>query len=408
MNIMKLKLLSIIIVALVFAACSEKQQSFSVSNVSDIDLTEKSIVIKRADLEAKYGELKEQALVFIVDETGEKLLAQLDDTRGNGKWDEMFAQVNLKAGETRTFTIEWGSPADFANVEGRTNIRFADKSDPSKELERADRLTTNDTETSQAAFQFEGPGWENDVVGFRNYFDARNGMDIWGKKTSEIVLDKVGLKGAPSYHEMQDWGMDILKVGNSLGAGGIALLSAGQLYRVGPGSVGKYKLITEGPLRSIFELQFDRINIAGRLISVQHSVAIEAGKPYYNNFVFVDDAGDAKLAPGIVNMDTDNVYTQTSDKVSYFYTHGNQAYDGEVLGMAIIAPVNNMVVETAPDSGDGVIQTYYTVFDIASQIEYYFMAGWELQNPAYSSLEGFEKELDKQAKQLVAKVKVEI
>ena len=408
MNIMKLKLLSIIIVALVFAACSEKQQSFSVSNASDIDLTEKSIVIKRADLEAKYGELKEQALVFLVDEAGEKTLAQLDDTRGDGKWDELFTQLDLKAGETRSFSIEWGNHEDFANVKYRTNIRFADKNDPSKEFTHAERLTSSDSETSQATFQFEGPGWENDVVGFRNYFDARNGMDIWGKTTTEMVLDKVGLIGAPSYHEMQDWGMDNLKVGNSLGAGGIALLSAGQLYRVGPGSVGSYKLITEGPLRSMFEFQFDRINIAGRLISVQHRIAIEAGKPYYNNSVFVDDAGDAKLAPGIVNMDTEMVYTRSLDNVSYFYTHDNQGYDGEVLGMAIIAPVNNIVVETAPDSGDGVIQTYYTVFDIARQIEYYFMAGWELQDPVYSSLEGFEKELEKQAKQLVAKVKVEI
>jgi len=62
----------------------------------------------------------------------------------------------------------------------KTNIRLANKSIPPREFTYADRLKTSDSPTSQKAFQMEGPGWENDVVGFRNYFDARNGIDIYG------------------------------------------------------------------------------------------------------------------------------------------------------------------------------------------------------------------------------------
>lgn len=405
---MKLKLLSAIVVALLFVGCSEKNQGFSVTNLSGIDLTAKSVVVSRSSLETKYGELKEQALVFLVDESGEKILAQLDDTRGYGKWDQLYAQVDLKAGETRNFTIEWGKAEDFNNVVYLTNIRFADKNDPSKEFTKADRLKTGETAITSTVFQFEGPGWENDVVGFRNYFDARNGIDIWGKKTNEMVLDQVGVTGAPSYHEMQEWGMDILKVGNSLGAGAIALESANELFRVGPGSEGTYNLLTEGPIRSIIEFGFDRINIYGRLISVKHRIAIEAGRPYYNSTVSVDDAGDARLVTGIVNIGSDEVYYIPGDDVSYFFTHGNQAYDGEMLGMAIIVPGKQIEVQTAPNEGKGIIQTFYTTFDIASPTEYYFMAGWEHQNAVYATFEGFEAAVGQQAQQIAAKVDVKI
>ncbi|HPR59960.1 MAG TPA: DUF4861 domain-containing protein [Prolixibacteraceae bacterium] len=404
---MKFRILSIVLLSLLFAACSQKQVVFNVSNKSDIDLIAKSIKVKRADLEAKFGELKEQKMAYLVDQNGVKFAAQLDDTRGDGKWDMLFAQVDLKAGQTATFTIDWLAD-DLLTMKPLTNIRFAEKSDASKELIRADRLKNSDTETTQTVFQFEGPGWENDVVGFRNYFDARNGIDIWGKTTSEMVLDGVGIEGAPSYHEIQDWGMDILKVGNSLGAGSIALQSAGKLYQIGPGAEGTYKQIVEGPLRSVLEFKFDRINIEGRLISVSHRICIEAGKPFYKSMVNVDDAGDAKLVAGIVNLHSNDVYYIPSENVSYFFTHDKQAYNGEMLGMAIIVPNRQIEVFTAPEEGEGITQTYYTTFDISSQIEFFFMAGWELQDPKYATFKGFEAELDKQAEQIAAKVEVVI
>ncbi len=49
---------------------------------------------------------------------------------------------------------------------------------------------------TSAAYQMEGPAWENDLVGFRNYLDQRNGMDIFGKIESRMVLDSVGVAGS--------------------------------------------------------------------------------------------------------------------------------------------------------------------------------------------------------------------
>lgn len=68
--------------------------------------------------------------------------------------------------------------------------------------------------------RYEGPGWENSHIGYRLYLDWRNAIDIFGKKTDTLVLPFVGQDDLGSYHNISQWGMDILKAGNSLGIGG--------------------------------------------------------------------------------------------------------------------------------------------------------------------------------------------
>ncbi|NQU86615.1 MAG: DUF4861 family protein [Mariniphaga sp.] len=80
--------------------------------------------------------------------------------------------------------------------------------------------------------RYEGPGWESDKIGYRFYLDWRNAVDIFGKKVDTMVLQNVGLDGFDSYHEMSDWGVDVLKVGNSLGLGSIGHWENNKALRV--------------------------------------------------------------------------------------------------------------------------------------------------------------------------------
>ncbi len=70
--------------------------------------------------------------------------------------------------------------------------------------------------------QAESVSWENDKIGFRNYFDCRNVKDLFGKLKPDMIIDKIGTPESPSYHELSDWGMDVLHCGSSLGSGGLA------------------------------------------------------------------------------------------------------------------------------------------------------------------------------------------
>lgn len=84
-------------------------------------------------------------------------------------------------------------------------------------------------------YQTDGPSWENDKVGFRHYLDERNSKDVFGKKVSCMSPDSVGINQEgvteDNYHVMEEWGRDILAVGNSVGIGGIALMIWDSLNR---------------------------------------------------------------------------------------------------------------------------------------------------------------------------------
>lgn len=400
--------LILFVAVLLLTACSQSLPKVTFTNTSDYSLMEKPVLLPRAQIEEVLGKVGDHQVVLLSPDNGQTFIAsQTDDTDGDGRWDELFTLVDFGSGESKTFSLVVKNREHVPVFINRTNIHFADKNDPSKTFTEAERLKNSDTETTQKYFQYEGPGWENDVVGFRNYFDARNGMDIWGKTTPEMILAGVGLADGPSYHELQPWGMDILKVGNSLGAGAIALETGEGLYRIGPDGHGTYNLVAEGPLRSTFDLGFKGIPIDGRELDVNHRICIIAGKPWYKSVVTIKKASGLKLVTGIVNLQTDSVYSNSGNGYAYMYTHDNQGFDGEKLGMAIIVPGNTMNVLTAPEEGAGITQTFYTTQEITEKPNvYFFMAGWEKQDSQWSERESFEEGINEQGRLIAAKIDI--
>src|SRR5690606_16675865 len=101
-----------------------------------------------------------------------------------------------------------------------------------------------------------GPGIESDKVGYRVYLDWRNGFDIFGKKTSEMVLQNVGQAGFESYHHMADWGMDILKVGSALGVGGYGFWDGEKVERVSKVDGWDATIVENGDIYSAFQIKY--------------------------------------------------------------------------------------------------------------------------------------------------------
>jgi hypothetical protein len=249
----------------------------------------------------------------------------------------------------------------------------------------------------------EGPAWENDVVGFRNYYDARTGLDIYGKRVKEMVLDSVGVKGR-DYHQLAAWGMDILKVGNSLGAGAIAIGIGDSLYRVGPCEEGRFRLISQGPVRTVFELTYKNVPAGDRLYSVKHRISIYAGDNFYRNSVWVDGLkGDEELVTGIVDMHKLAGDQAEIGSMKIMSTWGKQAMNGEVLGMAVIFPSSEFKrYWEAPASGPGIVNTHLVSLGLyaAKPTQYAFLAAWELQDDNLKDKEYFNGVLNEAAGKL--------
>jgi hypothetical protein len=324
--------------------------------------------------------------------TGEWLPTQCDDLDGDGKWDELAFLCDCKA--TETLKIKFEKPDSTVSFPQRTNIRFGRMTKPFEEVTGDLRMKTNDTKFTAPVYQMEGPAWENDKIAFRNYYDARNGIDIFGKTTKEMILDSVGVNGR-EYHTLADWGMDILKVGNSLGAGAIAIGVGDSIYRIGPCEEGTYKLIAEGPVRSILELNYKNVPAGDRNYNVKHRIIINAGDRFYRNRIWVSDLkGDESLVTGIVNLHNVPTDTLSLPQEGILYSLGNQGYSGELLGMSLFFPDSQLIrFDEAPLEGSGIVNTHLLRLKLYKDApsEYRFMAVWENESPQIKDIEYFKR-----------------
>lgn len=400
-----------ILIILGTMSCSNQGQlQIKVENTDNQSYTDDPVVIKRSDLENRLNIKDDGQSVLVVNYKGDTIPFQVDDTNGDGHWDELFFLSDFKSNQTKTFFLNVVPEKDIPEFTTRTNVRFASIYDKKFiPQDTATRIKGTDTEVTQQYFQVEGPAWENDKAGFRNYFDERNGFDIFGKRTADMVMDMVGT--GESYHELQPWGMDILKVGNSLGAGGIAIDYKDSLYNFAPGAVGTYQLLSSGPLRSVFKLSFTNINIENQKLALDQVISIVAGEYGYHSKVTVTGIEDSmSLAAGIVNMHADTLYfTDNNDQYVSIATHDKQAFLGEYLGMGLIFNKKDFInYEQTPDEGAGIIQTYYGKLKLSNgePVNFTFLTGWEYADKQFASREYFLSVIAKQAAKMAHPVKI--
>ncbi len=416
---MKPHQLLVVLFALNFMSCNSSQNEIriEITNTMDRSRNDAIILLSRSAI-SNWTEIPSGQWPALKDAAGKFIPSQVDDVDGDGQWDELFALTDMEASSQKIVTLTFLMPDAYPTFKTRTNLRLGDATASGyPELKVASRLEGvsfhNYGGVTSAAFQMEGPAWENDKVGFRNYLDQRNGMDIFGKLTSEMVLDSVGIAGSPSYHEPAAWGMDVLKVGTSLGSGAIGYHFKDSIYRVGDNGSGTYKAVFEGPLHSRFNLSFSDWMVEDQTLDVNHQVEIIAGRHYYQGLVSYTGS-DQKLSmvTGIVNIKSDSLYVLKLDN-NYmgFFTHDFQAEDNSKLAMALIVPSTYLKSYGATkDEGEGITQTYYVVLEAQSDdpVPYRFYALWEEEDSRWASPKEVSKFLKSEAERWTQSLMYEV
>ncbi|MBN2697994.1 MAG: DUF4861 domain-containing protein [Bacteroidales bacterium] len=357
------------------------------TNPLDIGRKDEKIVLT-ADQLAQWREIPSGLLPMLIEKDADLVPTQVDDLDGDGEWDELVALIELGPKEKKVVQMIFVEASIYPKFDDRTNVRLGTFEKGYPELTSAERLegvSYHNHSITGDAFQMEGPAWENDFVGFRNYLDQRNGMDIFGKITPEMALDSVGLKDKERYHSPDHWGMDILKVGTSLGAGSIAYHYKDSIFRVGDNGKGTYELVVDGKLRSVIRFRFNPWHMDDQLLDVTQYIEIQGGTRYYESTVSYSGTDETvDLVTGIVNMKSEQLHVEElNGQYTALYTHDVQSEDTTILGMALLLP-SDRLLEYGPtkDSGEGITQTYFARLKAEPDepVKYRFYSFWEREN----------------------------
>ncbi len=400
------------IILLFFVSCGcqlfAQTATISVSNPVKQQRMDELVVLTRHYIEKKLGQINTGQYV-VVNYDGIPIVTQFDDLDQDGVWDELCFLQNFNSKEKCKFILSILNSRPH-NVETRAHVRHkrknADNSfgaDLLSDSIPAGQLGADFNKVKLPLFLTEGPAWENDKVGFRLYFDVRNGKDIWGKTTTKMVLDEVGVNPKRNYHERADWGMDVLKVGSSLGAGALALKyndgTKDTIVRLGGVNMGKvvYQKIADGPVRAIFRLHYPnwRVGVALGPASLTEEVSIWGGQYFYQSKVTVSNAPhNSSLVTGIVNLKSKEMFQAKNRKEQYVYTYDVQSENHDKMGMALLVSKGEQYATgTTPNTNTDVQNTYYIAMPVktSTPVSFRFLAGWEQSELYFKTKQGFEQ-----------------
>lgn len=384
-----------------------QEGSFQLKNLSAAERKNELIEMDRTAIEKKLGKIPAGQYLSI---GGDPVTLQFDDLNQDGSWDKVVFLYSFKAQES--VNIKFSISADkglSVNVLShvRQKRKQADNSfGASLEADSvaAGQPNTDFSKAKLPPYLTEGPAWENDKIGFRIYMDVRNTKDIWGKTTPLMMMDTVGADPKVVYHHLASWGMDILAVGKSLGAGSLALSvpiagKADTLVRLGGVNMGKiiYRKIADGPVRAIFQMEYPEWNVLGdgKLTSLTERISIWGGQYFYESKVSLKNAPKgAKLVTGIVNLKSTKSLEQSTGKAKVLYTFDKQSENKDNLGMAVLVNEKDLVsFGKTPNAASEVLNTYTASLKLPAAnktVSFRFYSCWELTSPLFSTENGLK------------------
>ncbi len=235
-----------------FAGCKQEEVLNKISVENTLKFDRKEIVsIKCSDLNLNKKSLSVVDVLCRESDNNinEFNVVQWVDCNLDGEPDELLFMAEVEAESTKEYEIIWKN--NGAELQPKPKVTTYSRFVP----ERTDDYT-----------------WENDRVAFRTYGPTAqkmieegakggtlsSGIDLWLKRVDYSIIDhwyEENTKQVGYYHIDHGEGYDPYHVGTSRGAGGIGIWESDSLLT--SKNFTQYRTIATGPLRTIFELDYE-------------------------------------------------------------------------------------------------------------------------------------------------------
>lgn len=322
-------------------AQAKKSIVFSISNPTAVAITDK---VFEVSWNSTVTMLIEDTASFIITDvkTNKQVVFQLE-TKGTNAIQNILIQASLQPKESRKYMISFGKRIPFVT---KTYGRFVP--------ERKDDFA-----------------WENDKIAFRMYGKALEqtpkemayGMDVWVKRTSRMIINERYKRG--EYHVDHGDGMDYYHVGFTLGSGNVAPFINDSIWY--SKNFVDNKVLDNGPLRTTFQLFYDKWDVAGRQVKAVKTISLDAGSQLNRVEVKYEGAiENLPVAVGIIRRKDKSVMYLNEQQGVMGYWEPTFEHDGTTaVGCVFPDSVQHMTITpkhvlTTTTCGAGNTLVYYT------------------------------------------------
>ena len=275
--------LAVLIPDLVVAAAP---LTVTVTNTSGLARPSETIDVPWTEIATRLPRAQPDHLV-VKDANGTPLPTQYtnfhpDDRQG--VYDDFLSQHDFAAGETSAvFTVE-ETAEPVPPFPTKTFARYV-----------PERLDDFAWENDRIAHRIYGPALETPAAG--GFQMIASGVDVWSKRVRYPVVDRWYLKSHDNYHRDTGEGLDMYETGRSRGCGGTGVWDGTTLFV--SRNWKTWKVLANGPVRSVFELSYDPWDAGGRTVAETKRFTVDAGHnldAIESTFVF---AGKAEITVAV-------------------------------------------------------------------------------------------------------------
>ena len=378
-----------------------------ISNANDFVLQQEAIYFPFYDLGIAADDAAVNNLNVLAGDVAQA--SQTVDTDGDGTLDGLLLAADFNPAEIKSFTITSDPAIAKPTLKKQTQAEISIKEGGEWNGKVYEGGTFKNVQSVNPPPQYtdhsywiryEGPGIESDKVAYRVYLDWRNGFDIFGKKVNDMVLQNVGLDGYDSYHKNADWGVDVLKVGKSLGMGGFGFWNGKSVDLVSQTDGRSATITNNGDIYSGFKINYNGWQINNQKIDLDAHFSMNAGSRLVNVKLKASEPLP-NIAIGMVKHQGTTLFEGNQNVSGYAWTYvaswGKQSLSGENdhLGMAVIFRRDDRAEQTSDEN------SYVSVMkDKGGELEYYFLAAWEHELDGIKTEADFKAYLDREVSRL--------
>lgn len=188
---------------------------------------------------------------------GQEIPCQLDDINADGIFDELCFLTDIEKSAKQTFSIELqptGEPRKY------TSRVYADMMLTNKKIKSSNKqnlyissLTVDNGTNPYWMLHHHGPAFENELVGYRIYFDHRQTVDTYGKYRKGLELKETQFY-PDAEQKAAGYGDDVLWVGSTFGCGALRGWDGQDPQMLTDVDHRTLRILSRGPLRTVVEV----------------------------------------------------------------------------------------------------------------------------------------------------------
>lgn len=305
---------------------------------------------------------------------GEREIAsQLDDLDGDGKPDELAFVMDIPAHFQKSLKV------DFSSVDKQNRYPaqvYAEMliSDPQGKHIPIRSLTIPASSYVYNHLHHHGPAFESELVAYRIYFDKKQTVDIYGKFTQQLEIEKSQFY--PTDEQLsQGYGDDVLLVGNSCGLGTLKGWDGLQATHIENAEAFTETIRSYGPVRTIVDVCSHHWKYQGSDLHMTIRYILYAGhRDCEVQVYFKEPLKKEVFCTGLLKMKDSSIYSDHKGTLACWGTDwpvgDTIKYKKETVGLAVSIPqtiiqqevedtINHLYTIQAKDSCSF---TYHIVF----------------------------------------------